>query len=172
MKQKTKHLQSLLLLLILTVVGTANAWATYTPTADEVIILKDVYDASETDAGYSKHAAIAWGGTTSSNSMKAGDPNNGGAATSGNVPCYNVKGNGGAKDITVSVTGVSKIIIYHQSHNTRYIQLKDGSKDGSVIGQGSVNTYYTEVNLDSSTDYSILLYGNGSVEIPISTSML
>ena len=162
MKQKTKHLQSLLLLLILTVVGTANAWATYTPTADEVIILKDVYDASKTDAGYSKHAAIAWGGTTSSNSMKAGDPNNGGAATSGNVPCYNVKGNGGAKDITVSVTGVSKIIIYHQSHNTRYIQLKDGSKDGSVIGQGSVNTYYTEVNLDSSTDYSILLYGNGS----------
>ena len=163
MKQKAKHLLSFLLLLILSVVGTANAWATgYTPSADEVIILNDVYNSSKTSSGYSDHAAIAWGGTTSSNSMKAGDPNNAGAETSSNVPCYNVKGNGKGKDITVSVTGVSKIILYHQSHNTRYIQLKNGSKDGSVIGEGSVNTYYTEVNLDSSTDYSILLYGNGS----------
>jgi len=159
MKQKIKQLQSLLLLLILTVVGTANAWATYTPTADEVIILKDVYDASKTDAGYSKHAAIAWGATTSSNSKTAGDPNNGGAATSSNVPCYSVKGNTNAKRITVSITGVSKIIIYHESHNSRFVELRSGSISGTLLGKSTASTYYTEVDLTPSTDYSIFLHG-------------
>ena len=133
--------------------------ANYTPTADEVIILKDVYDANKTDAGYSKHSAIAWGGTASTNSKKAGDPNNGGAATSSNVNCYSVKGNGEGKNITISISGCSKIIVYHESHSSRYVELRSGSKTGTLIGNGSANTYYTEVNLNGSNDYSIFLHG-------------
>ena len=140
--------------------GTISAWATgYTPSADEVIILKDVYDASKTDAGYSKHAAIAWGGTASTNEKTAGDPNNGGEATSSNVKTYSVKGNGKGKNITVSVTGVSKIIIYHEKHSSRYVELRSGSKSGALIGNGAVNTYFTEVVLTPATDYSIFLHG-------------
>jgi len=100
-------LSKLLLLLIIPVMGTISAWATgYTPSADEVIILNSVYDASKTDAGYSKHAAIAWGGTASTNEKIAGDPYNGGEATSSNVKTYSVKGNGKGKTITESVAGV------------------------------------------------------------------
>ena len=166
MKQKAKHLLSFLLLLILSVVGTANAWAVdyYTPTADEVIILNDVHDDSKTSSGYSKHAAIAWGkkGASTNSKKKAGDPNNGGAATDGNVACYSVKGNGGGtgiKDITVSVTGVSKIIIYHESHNSRFVELRSGSISGTLLGKSTASTYYTEVNLTPATEYSIFLHG-------------
>ena len=153
-----KKFLSILTLLCLAVTG---AWADdyYTPTADEVIILNDVYSASATTAGYSSHSAVAWAGTTSSNSKKAGDPNNNGAATSGNVPCYSVKGNGGGKDITISITGVSKIIVYHESHSSRFVELRDGSKNGTLIGSGVVSTYYTEVDLDGTKSYSIFLHG-------------
>ena len=55
MKQKTKHLQSLLLLLILTVVGTANAWgadATYVPRGLKTVTSNEtVYCTSITSAG-------------------------------------------------------------------------------------------------------------------------
>lgn len=158
MKQK---LLTLLTLLCLFVTG---AWADgyYTPDADEVIILKDVYSANATNAGYSTHAAIAWGGTTSTNNKKAGDPNNNGAATSSNVPCYSVKGNGGGKNITVSITGVSKIIVYHESHSSRYVELRDGKKDGTLIGAGTKSTFYTEVELSGTTSYSIFLHGTGN----------
>lgn len=140
--------------------GTISAWATgYTPSADEVIILNDVYNSSKTSSGYSDHAAIAWGGTTSSNSKKAGDPNNGGAATSSNVPCYDVKGNGAGKNVTVSVTGVSKIIIYHESQSSRFVELRSGSKSGTLLGKSTASTYYTEVDLTPATDYSIFLHG-------------
>jgi len=153
-------LSKLLLLLIIPVMGTISAWATgYTPSADEVIILNSVYDASKTDAGYSKHAAIAWGGTASTNEKIAGDPYNGGEATSSNVKTYSVKGNGKGKNITVSVTGVSKIIIYHEKHPSRYVELRSGSKSGALIGNGAVNTYFTEVVLTPATDYSIFLHG-------------
>ena len=132
----------------------------YTPTADEVIILNDVYSSSATDAGYSSHSAIAWGGSVSStSSKKAGDPNNDGAATSSNVTCYSVKGNGGGKNITISITGCSKIIVYHESHASRYVELRSGSKSGTLIGKGSASTYYTEVNLTPATSYTIFLHG-------------
>ena len=162
-RQETRKLQFLhkgmatLLLLLLSTIG---AWATgYTPSTDEVIILNDVHNSSKTSSGYSDHAAIAWEATTSSTSKTAGDPNNGGAATSSDVPCYSVKGNGGSKNITVSVTGVSKIIVYHESHASRYLELRNGSSSGSIIGSGTTSTYYTEVNLDSETDYTIFLRG-------------
>ena len=135
------------------------AWGTaYTPSTDEVIILNSVYDGSKT--GYSKHSAIAWAAEgASTNSKKAGDPNNGGAATSSNVNCYSVKGNGGAKNITVSITGCSKIIVYHESHGTNYVRLHSEDKDGTVLGSGSASTYYTELTLTPATTYTIFLEG-------------
>ena len=155
--------KKLFTLLTLLVAVCSGAWADgYTPTADEVIILKDVYSADATTTGYSKHSAVAWGGTASTNSKTAGDPDKAGAATSSNVPCYSVKGNGKGKNITISITGVSKIIVYHESHSSRYLQLKAGSNDGTIIGNGTVSTYYTEVDLDGATSYSIFLHGTGS----------
>ena len=156
-----KKILSLLMLLVAIVTG-ANA-AGYKPSADEVIILKDVYSSTATTAGYSSHPAIAWGGTASPNDKTAGDPNNGGAATSSSVACYSTKGNGGGKNITVSVTGVSKIIIYHENRSDRYIELRKASKSGTLIGSGSKNTLYTEIELDGTKDYSgddvIFLHG-------------
>ncbi len=149
-----------LLTLCAAVLASVSMWATYAPTADEVIILKDdAYDASATEAGYSKHAAIAWGGTASTNSKKAGDPNNNGEATSSNVPCYSTKGNGGGKNITVSIEGCSQIIVYHEKHSSRYVELRDGSATGTLIGKGVANTYFTTVDLDANTAYSIFLHG-------------
>jgi hypothetical protein len=158
MKQK---LFTLLTLLLCAVTG---SWAEgyYEPTADEVIILKDQYDANKTTTGYSKHDAIAWGGTASTSDKKAGDPDHGGDLTSGSVKCYSIKGNGGGKDITVSVTGVSKIIVYHEKNSGRYVELRNGSKTGTLIGSGSKNTSYTEVALDPNEDYPIFLHGTGS----------
>ncbi len=150
-----KYIFSFLLVLAMSI---GQMWGAYAPTADEVIILKDVYNASGT--GYSNHSAIAWAASgASTNSKKAGDPNNGGAATSSNVPCYSVKGNGGTKNITVSITGCSQIILYHEKHSSRYVELRDGSKTGTLIGKGSASTYYTEVDLTGATVYSIFLHG-------------
>lgn len=156
MKKTFKHF----ICLFVAILCFGEVWATaYTPTADEVIILKDVYSSSATDAGYSTHSAIAWAGTASTSNKIAGDPNNGGAATSSNVACYPVKGNGGGKNITVSITGCSKIIVYHESHSSRYVELRSGSKTGALIGNGSASTYYTEVNLTPATSYTIFLHG-------------
>lgn len=147
---------SVFLILFLAV---GNVWGAYTPTADEVIILNDVYKADATDAGYSTHAAIAWAGTASTNSKKAGDPANNGESTSSNVKCFSVKGNGKGKDITVSITGCSKIIVYHEKHSSRYVELRDGSKSGTLIGKGTANTLFTEVILDGGTNYSLFFHG-------------
>lgn len=138
----------------------SSAWADgYTPSADEVIILNEVYSASATTTGYSTHAAVAWGGTASTTSKKAGDPSNNGAATSSNVACYSVKGNGKGKNITINISGCSKIIVYHESHSSRYLELRSGGKSGTLIGNGSTSTYYTEVDLDGTKSYSIFLHG-------------
>lgn len=152
--------RKLLALVTLMLCAVTGVWADgYTPSADEVIILNDVYSAEATTAGYSTHAAVAWGGTGTSNSKKAGDPNNNGAATSSNVTCYSVKGNGGGKNITLSISGCSKIIVYHESHSDRYVELRSGDKSGTLIGNGSTSTYYTEVDLDGTKSYSIFLHG-------------
>lgn len=154
----------LLLLLALLLTAATGAWAQdyYAPSTDEVIILNEVYNAS--NSGYSSHSAIAWGGTASTSSKKAGDPNNGGQPTSSTVNCYSVKGNGKGKNITLSITGVSKVIVYHEKHSSRYIELRDGSKEGNIIGSGQTDTYYTEVALTATNQYSIFLHGtsNGS----------
>ena len=136
---------------------TSSAWANYSPTSDEIIILNSVYNASATSAGYSNHSAIQWGGTASSSNKKAGDPNNGGAATSSNVACYSVKGNGGGKNIDFVVTNVTGLIIYHESHSSRNLIVKNGS---TTIVTGSNSTYYTMVTgLDAKTNYTLRLEG-------------
>ena len=141
------------------VLASVSMWAAYAPTADEVIILKDVYDANATDAGYSTHAAIAWGGTVSFSDKKAGDPNNNGEATSSNVKTCSTKGNGGGKNITVSFEGCSQIIVYHEKQSSRYVELRADSKTGDLLGKSTGNTYFTAVDLDANTAYSIFLHG-------------
>ena len=152
-----KKVFTLLTLLICAVTG---AWATdyYTPTADEVIILNDVYDASS--ATYSTHAAVAWGGTASTSDKKAGDPNNDGELTSSTVPCFSIKGNGKGKNITLNIAGCSKVILYHEKHSSRYPQLKATPEGGSLTTlDGAKNVSYNEFELDGTTSYSILLHG-------------
>lgn len=152
--------RKLLALVTLMLCAVTGAWADgYTPSGDEVIILNEVYSANATDAGYSTHAAIAWGGTAVTGDKKAGDPSNNGAATSSNVACYSVKGNGKGKNITINISGCSKIIVYHESHSSRYLELRSGNKSGTLIGNGSTSTYYTEVDLDGTKSYSIFLHG-------------
>ena len=151
--------QKLLFLLVLLLTATTGTWAQdyYAPSTDEVIILNEVYNASK--SGNSSHSAIAWGGTATASKKKAGDPNMGGQSTSSNVNCYSVKGTGKGKNITLSITGVSKVIVYHQRGNTEYIELRDGSKNGNIIGSGQTNTFYTEVALTATNQYSIFLHG-------------
>lgn len=153
-------MKKLITLCTLLLCAVVTSWAdAYDVTTDKVIILNDVYDAKATDKGYSTHSAIAWGGTASTNSRKAGDPANNGEATSSNVNCYSVKGNGGGKDITVSVKNCSKIIVYHEKQSSRYVELRNGSKTGDVLGKSAGNTYYTEVALDVAKSYTIFLHG-------------
>ena len=151
--------QKLFSILALLLVAVSGAWAQdyYAPSTDEVIILNEVYNAS--NSGYSSHSAIAWGGSATVSMKTAGDPNNGGQPTSSTVNCYSVKGTGQGKNITLSITGVSKVIVYHQRGNTEYIQLRDGSKNGNIIGSGQTNTFYTEVALTATNKYSIFLHG-------------
>ena len=152
-----KKILSLLTLLLCIASG---AWAAsyYTPTEDEVIILNEVYSATGTN--YSTHTAVAWAGTASTSNKKAGDPNNDGAATSSNVPCYSIKGNGKGKNITLFISGVSKLTLYHESHSSRYPELRITPDGGSLTTEkGASNTYFTEVNLDGTKSYSIFLHG-------------
>ena len=151
--------QKLLFLLVLLLTTTTGTWAQdyYAPSTDEVIILHEVYNGS--NSGYSSHSAIAWGGTASTTKKTAGDPNNGGLSTSSTVNCYSVKGTGQGKNITLSITGVSKVIVYHHNDHFKYIELRDGSKGGNIIGSGQTNTFYTEVALTATNQYSIFLHG-------------
>ena len=151
---------------LLTLLLTATSmWAQgyYAPSTDEVIILNDIYDASATGTGYSKHAAVAWAGTASSSNKKPGDPNNGGAQMSSNVPCYSIKGNGGGKNITLTISGVSKVTLYHEKQSSRYPQLKMTLKDGTEQTlDGQKNVLYNEFTLDGTKSYSIHLHGTGN----------
>ena len=149
-------------MLLMTAATGAMAQDYYAPSTDEVIILNEVYNAS--NSGYSSHSAIAWGGSASPSKKNAGDPNNGGQQTSSTVNCYSVKGTGQGKNITLSITGVSTVIVYHEKKPGRYIELRDGSKGGNIIGSGEKNTNVTEVALTATNKYSIFLHGtsNGS----------
>ena len=161
-RPQVKNKLFLLLALLMTAATGAMAQDYYAPSTDEVIILNEVYNAS--NSGYSSHSAIAWGGTASTNKYLAGDPNNGGQSTSSTVRCYSVKGDGRGKNITLSITGVSKVIVYHENSGSRYIELRDGSKEGNIIGSGQTSTYYTEVALTATNEYSIFLHGTDGLD--------
>ncbi|MBR1791962.1 MAG: chitobiase/beta-hexosaminidase C-terminal domain-containing protein [Bacteroidaceae bacterium] len=141
----------------------SGAWADgyYTPTVDEVIILNDVYSSTET--GCSSHSAVAWGGTGGSNtsSKKAGDPDNGGAATSDKVTLYAVKGgNTTNKQITVSISGCSKLTVYHESRNDRmFLANITPSAGAASTASSSASTYYTEIELDGTKSYTLVFHG-------------
>ena len=158
MKQKFLTLMTLLFLAV------TGAWADgyYTPTADEVIYLKDVHSSTATTAGYSNHAAIAWDANPTANSQKCGDPENNGAETSSKVSCYSIKGNSG-KTITLTISGVSKLTVYHNSHKDRYCMLKvtpDGGTQSTMSGVKA--TLYSEFELDGTKSYTIQLQGTGT----------
>jgi hypothetical protein len=70
--------------------------------------------------------------------------------------------NGKGKNIRLSITGVSKVIVYLESHSSRFIELRDGSKNGNIIGSGQKETYYTEVELTATNKYSIFLHGTST----------
>ena len=157
-------MKKLFTLLTLALLSIGTAWADdYTPTADEVIILNNAYNSEATTTGYSNHKAITWdaaGTDMTISSEKAGDPNNGGAATSENVTCYSIKNNGGKKNIKLHVSGVSKITLYHIKHGSRYPQLilTPNSGDGSTLN-GSTNVYFNEFEIDGTLSYTIELQG-------------
>lgn len=149
-------------LLTLLLCAVTSSWADdyYAPTGDEVIILNNVYDASANAAGYSKHSAVAWAGTASTTDKKAGDPNNNGEATSGNVPCFSIKNNGKGKNISLKITGVSKVILYHEKNSGRYPQLILTPSEGAKSTlDGDKNVYYKEFEIDGTKSYSIALQG-------------
>ena len=157
MKQKLFTILTLLLCLC------STAWADdyYTPTDDEVIYLKDAYAKDASTAGYSKHSAVSWGGTQSSTDKKAGDPSNGGAATSSNVKCWPVKGgNTTNKQITVTISGCSKLTVYHESRSDRYYKADITPSSGSISSEkSSYSTYYTEIDLDGTKSYTLVFHG-------------
>ena len=135
-----KKIVTLCALLLCAVTGTMAA-DYYTPTSDEVIILNDVYDGSASETGYSKHSAVSWAGTATSGNKKCGDPYNNGSPTSSNVPCYSIKNNGGGKNITLTISGCEKVILYHESHSSRYPMLlitPDGGTESKLIGSAGV----------------------------------
>ena len=146
-------------LLVLCVTG---AWATdyYTPTADEVIIFNDAYNSNKSSSGYSNHSAIKfYSNQADSKSKTVGDPDNDGAATTSTKTSFSIKNGNDKKRIDVNITGVSKIIVYHESHASRYVRLLDLDNDNALIASGSTSVYYSEFDLTGSNNYSIRLEG-------------
>ena len=141
-----------------------GVWAVdyYTPTADEVIILNNVYESTATTSGYSNHSAISWGGAATTATKTVGNPADNGATTLSDVTCHDIKGNGKGKNITLLVNGISKLTIYHEKHSSRYPTLKITPAGGSEYNSdnGNTNVYYNEFELDGTKSYTILLQGN------------
>lgn len=139
-----------------------GAWADvtyYTPEADEVIILNDVYSSTASSAGYSTHTALVWYSNNANwASKKAGDPNNGGAQTSSNVSCFQIKNNGDNKRVDVNISGVSKLIVYRESSSNK-VRLLDKNNSNSEIANDGGNVLYYEFTLDGTQNYSIRLEG-------------
>ena len=159
--------QKLFTLLTLLLCAATGVWADtsyYTPTADEVIYLKNAYSATATTTGYSTHSAVAWAGTTNSSSKTAGDPDKNGESST-KLDCYSIKNNGGGKNISLSISGVSKIIIYREASNLgRYPQLimtEDGTTSSTTMsGSGLTGSpYLHEFEIDGTKSYSIALQG-------------
>ena len=162
-----KKLITLCALLLCALTGTMAA-DYYTPTSDEVIILNDVCDASATTTGFSKHPAVSWAAAASKVGDKVtGDPYNNGEPTISSVPCFSIKGNGGAKNITLTISGCKGVILYHEKHSSRYPTLvitADGETTSTTLtGQKSV--YYNSFELDAEKSYTILLKDGSNADL-------
>ncbi len=163
LKRMKRKIFTLLTLLLCVCSGAWGDPTYYKPEADEVIILSENMSGTGENAGKgtSTHVAFSFGAEiTTVGSAKCGDPSNNGAATSSNVSCYPIKGNGGVKNLTVTISGCTKLIVYHNSHDKRYIkaELTPLVGDGSTQ-TGVVSTTYTEITLDAEKSYSIFIYG-------------
>ena len=153
-------MKKLLTLFTLLLTVCSGAWATdyYTPTADEVIIFNDAYNSSKSSSGYSNHSAIKFYSAEADKKTKTvGNPNDGDATVSGTS--FSIKNGNDKKRIDVNITGVSKIIVYHESHASRYVRLLDLNNSSSLIASGTTGVYYNEFNLTGSSNYSIRLEG-------------
>ena len=148
-------------MLLALVLGVGNMWgAYYTPTADEVIILNEVSKADATDAGYSTHAAIAWAAAPSFSNKTCGDPTKALGETTGSLSAVSVKGNGGGKNLTLSIAGCSKFIVYHEKNANRHIvaEITPDGEAKEADQTGSNNSAYTEITLDGTKSYSVFVY--------------
>ena len=99
-----------------------SAWgAYYTPTADEVIIIKENMSDATNGYGTSTHSAFAFAEEITSSNKQMGSaslpvPDGSGKAT---YSTYKLKGNGGVKNLTLSIAGCSKLIVYNKAHSSR-----------------------------------------------------
>ena len=148
-----KQFLFLLLLGILCSIG--NVWGVdyYTPTADEVVNL------CPTSSTISTHAAIgnASGTYTFKSGQTVGNPNGSGTTT---MDCIQLKYGNAKKTLVLNISGCSSVILYHNSHSTRYIFGTLTPSVGSATTQkGSASTTSTTITLDGSKSYSILFVG-------------
>lgn len=128
-----------------------NVWAInyYTPTADELIVLKD----------NTSHACITSLPTSTSTSYKCGDPENGGAQQSIASTTYSVKGNNG-KVFKIAVAGCSEVIVYHNSHSSRHIKATLTPSVGDATTQeGSNASLTTSITLEGTKSYELWIQG-------------
>lgn len=155
-----KQLFTLLTLLVMCVMG---AWADdtyYTPDADEVIILTNVYDKDASTANYSKHAGVLFYANNASFSSKTvGDPDDNAKTLSGNSLA--AKNNGDSKRVTLNITSVSKLTVYHNNDSKGCIRILDLNNSSAVLQTGSKGVSYSEFELDGTKSYSIRLEGYG-----------
>jgi hypothetical protein len=140
-----------------------NVWAAYyTPTADEVVIIKEKMSDATNGYGTSTHGAFSFAAEITSSNKQMGSaslpiPDGSGNAT---YSTYKLKGNGGVKNMTLTIAGCSKLIIYNKSHSSRYVMAEITPEGESMSTQnGSASTTSTEFTLDGTKSYSIWVYG-------------
>jgi len=148
-----RHWKVMTMTLLLLTFSIGQMWADityYTPTADEVIVLKD----------NTSHACISAMPTATSTDYKCGDPGNDGAEQSTASTTYSVKGNNASKTFKILVAGCSEVVVYHNSHNSRHIKTTLTPSVGDATTQeGSNSTLTTSITLDGTKSYELWIQG-------------
>ena len=148
-------------LFILFTFAIGNVWgAYYTPTADEVIVLSAIDNTGASTTGYSDHAAVSWAAAPSFSNKTCGDPTKALGETTSSLSAVSVKGNGGGKNLTLSIAGCSKFIVYHEKNANRHIvaEITPDGEAKEADQTGSNNSAYTEITLDGTKSYSVFVY--------------
>ena len=163
MRQFTKTWKYAACMLLAFILGIGQMWgAYYTPTADEVVIIKEKMSDATNGYGTSTHGAFSFAAEITSSNKQMGSaslpiPDGSGNAT---YSTYKLKGNGGVKNMTLTIAGCSKLIIYNKSHSSRYVMAEITPEGESMSTQnGTASTTSTEITLDGSKSYSIWVYG-------------